>query len=139
MIAEKWGLSRQDLEQYAFTSNTRAFRAIDEGRFDREITPIAGVQMDETPRRGTTLEAMAELNPIQEGGSITAAVSSQTCDAASALLICSEDAVKRYNLTPRARIHHISVLADDPIWMLTAPIPATKRAMEENGNVDGRH
>ena len=133
MIADKWGLSRQDLEQYALTSNERAFKAMDEGRFDREIVETRGVTMDETPRRGTTLEAMAELNPIQEGGKITAAVSSQTCDAASAMLICSEDAVKRYNLTPRARIHHISVLADDPIWMLTAPMPATHKAMQKTG------
>ena len=133
MIAEKWNLSREDLERYALESNERACRAMDEGRFDREITPTRGVTMDETPRRGTTLEAMAELQPLQEGGRITAAVSSQTCDAASAMLICSEDAVKRYSLTPRARIHHISVLADDPIWMLTAPMPATKRAMEKTG------
>ena len=133
MIAEKWGLSRQDLEQFALTSNERAFHAIDSGRFDREIVPVNGVTMDETPRRGTNLEAMSELKPLQEGGRITAAVSSQTCDAAAALLICSEDAVARYDLTPRARIHHISVLADDPIWMLTAPIPATARAMEKTG------
>jgi acetyl-CoA C-acetyltransferase len=133
MIADKWDLSRQDLEQYALTSNERAFRAMDEGRFDREIVPTEGISMDETPRRGTTLAAMAELKPIQEGGKITAAVSSQTCDAASAMLICSEDAVKRYNLSPRARIHHISVLADDPIWMLTAPMPATHKAMQKTG------
>ena len=133
MIADKWDLSRRDLEQYALTSNERAFKAMDEGRFDREIVETRGVTMDETPRRGTNLDAMAELNPIQEGGKITAAVSSQTCDAASAMLICSEDAVKRYNLTPRARIHHISVLADDPIWMLTAPMPATHKAMQKTG------
>jgi acetyl-CoA C-acetyltransferase len=133
MIAEKWELSREDLERFALTSNERAFHAIDEGRFDREIVPINGVTMDETPRRGTTLEAMAELAPLQEGGRITAAVSSQTCDAASAMLICSEEAVQRYGLSPRARIHHISVLADDPIWMLTAPIPATHRAMAKTG------
>ncbi len=133
MIADKWGMSREDLERFAMTSNERAFAAIDEGRFDREIVPLAGIAMDETPRRGTTLEAMAELKPLQEGGKITAAVSSQTCDAASAMLIVSEDALKRHNLTPRARIHHISVLADDPIWMLTAPMPATQRAMEKTG------
>ena len=133
MIAKKWGFSREDMEQFALTSNERAFRAIDTGRFDREIVPTNGVSMDETPRRGTSLAAMAELNPLQEGGRITAAVSSQTCDAAAALLICSEDAVARFGLTPRARIHHISVLADDPIWMLTAPMPATKRAMEKTG------
>ncbi len=133
MIAEKWNLSREDLERFAMTSNERAVAAIDEGRFDREIVPLNGVTQDETPRRGTTLEAMAELKPLQEGGRITAAVSSQTCDAASAMLIVSEAALKRYGLTPRARIHHISVLADDPIWMLTAPMPATKRAMEKTG------
>ena len=133
MIAEKWELSREDMEQFALESNERAFRAIDEGRFDREILPIAGITTDETPRRGTNLEAMAELQPLQEGGRITAAVSSQTCDAASAMLICSEEAVRKYNLKPRARIHHISVFADDPIWMLTAPIPATKRALEKTG------
>ena len=133
MIARKWGLSREDMEQFALTSNQRAFHAIDTGRFDREIVPTNGVSMDETPRRGTSLAAMAELKPLQEGGRITAAVSSQTCDAAAALLICSEEAVARYGLTPRARIHHISVLADDPIWMLTAPMPATKRAMRKTG------
>ena len=133
MIAEKWHLSRRDLEEYALESNERAFRAIDDGRFDREITPLNGVTVDETPRRGTNLDAMAELQPLQEGGRITAAVSSQTCDTASAMLICSEEAVRRYNLKPRARIHHISVLADDPVWMLTAPMPATKRAMEKTG------
>lgn len=133
MIAKKWDLSRADLERYALESNERAFRAIDEGRFEREISPINGVATDETPRRGTTLEAMNELQPLQEGGCITAAVSSQTCDAASAMLICSEDAVNLYGLEPRARIHHISVLADDPIWMLTAPMPATHRAMEKTG------
>ena len=133
MIADKWNLSRQDLERFALESNERAFRAIDEGRFDREIISVNGVAMDETPRRGTSLAAMAELKPLQEGGKITAAVSSQTCDAASAMLICSEQAVRRFDLTPRARIHHLSVLADDPIWMLTAPMPATHRAMRKTG------
>lgn len=133
MIAEKWGFSRRDMERFALASNERAFRAIDEGRFDREIIPVNGLAMDETPRRGTSLAAMAELKPLQEGGRITAAVSSQTCDAAAALLICSEAALSRYALRPRARIHHISVLADDPIWMLTAPIPATARALQKAG------
>lgn len=133
MIAEKWGFSREQMEAFAMTSNQRAFDAIDAGRFDRELAPLAGVTMDETPRRGTSLEAMAELQPLQEGGRITAALSSQTCDAAAALLICSEAAVQRYGLEPRARIHHISVLADDPIWMLTAPMPATARALNKTG------
>ena len=133
MIAEKWGFSRLDMERFALTSNERACHAIDSGRFEREIVPVNGVVNDETPRRGTSLEAMAGLEPLQPGGRITAAVSSQTCDAAAALLICSEAAVARYGLKPRARIHHISVLADDPIWMLTAPMPATERALQKTG------
>jgi len=79
------------------------------------------------------MDKMAELQPLVEGGTITAAVSSQTCDAASAMLIVSEAALKRYNLTPRARIVHMSVRAADPIWMLTAPIPATQYAMKKSG------
>jgi len=133
MIAEKWNCSREDMEAYSLESHRRAAQAIDEGRFDREVIGLEGVEMDETVRRGTTMEKMAELQPLQEGGRITAGVSSQTCDAASALLICSEEIVKRHNLTPRARIHHMSVRADDPVWMLTAPIPATEYAMKKSG------
>ncbi len=132
MIADKWELSREEMEAFSLESHTRALRAIEEGRFDREVVPLEGVDMDETPRH-TSMEKMAELEPLAEGGTITAAVSSQTCDGASAMLIVSEEALKRYGLTPRARIHHISVRAEDPIWMLTAPIPATARAMEKSG------
>jgi acetyl-CoA C-acetyltransferase len=132
MIADKWGFSRSDMEAFALQSHTRALQAINEGRFAREIAPLAGVEMDETPRQ-TTMEKMAELQPLQEGGTITAAVSSQTCDASSAMLIVSEAALKRYNLTPRARIAHMSVRAADPIWMLTAPIPATEYALKRAG------
>jgi acetyl-CoA C-acetyltransferase len=88
---------------------------------------------DETPRPETTLKKMAELEVLIEGGRITAATSSQTCDAAAALLIVSEEALKRYGLKPRARIHHMSVYGADPIWMLTAPIPATRHAMKKSG------
>ena len=133
MIAKKWNCSRQDMEEYAFESHKRAATAIDNGHFDREVVPLEDVCMDETVRRHSTLEKMAELEPLQEGGRITAAVSSQTCDAAAALLICSKNAVDRYNLNPRARIHHMSVRADDPIWMLTAPIPATEFALNKTG------
>ena len=132
MIAEKWQISREDMEAFALESHERAKRARDEGRFDKEIVPINGLEKDETIR-DTSLEKMATLEPLAEGGRITAAVSSQTCDGSSAMLIVSEDALKRYNLTPRARIHHMSVLADDPVWMLTAPIPATARALEKTG------
>lgn len=132
MIADKWGLSRKDLEVFSLESHTRALRAIKEGRFKREIVPLAGVENDETPRN-SSLEKMAELEFLFGCDKVTAAVSSQTCDAASAMLIVSEKALKRYNLKPRARIHHMSVRADDPIWMLTAPIPATQYALKKAG------
>jgi acetyl-CoA C-acetyltransferase len=132
MIADKWGISREQMEAFALQSHTRALAAIQEGRFDCEIAPLNGITMDETPRN-TSMEKMAELEPLVEGGTITAAVSSQTCDGSSAMLIVSEAALKRYNLTPRARIAHMSVRAADPIWMLTAPIPATQYAMKKSG------
>ena len=132
MIAERWGLSREALEAYALESHRRALSAIEEGRFAREIVPLAGVEHDETPRQ-TSLEKMAELETLFGCDRVTAAVSSQTCDGASALLVVSEAALKRYNLTPRARIQHISVRADDPVWMLTAPIPATEYALKRAG------
>ncbi|WP_373090691.1 acetyl-CoA C-acetyltransferase, partial [Zhongshania sp.] len=132
MIADKWGFSRRDLEEYSFESHQRALRAIAEGRFDREIIPFGDVNMDETPRN-SSLEKMAELDFLFGCDKVTAAVSSQTCDASSAMLLVSEEALKRYNLTPRARIHHISVRADDPIWMLTAPIAATAYALKKAG------
>lgn len=136
MIADKWKLSRKDLEVFSLESHTRALKAIKEGRFDREIIPYTDakgtVKMDETPRV-SSLEKMAELEFLFGCDKVTAAVSSQTCDASSAMLIVSERALKRYNLTPRARIHHISVRAEDPIWMLTAPIPATQYALKKAG------
>ena len=132
MIADKWGFSRRDMEEYSLESHRRALQAMKEGRFDREIVPLAGVEMDETAR-DTSLEKMAELDDIFGCDKVTAAVSSQTCDGASAMLIASEDAVQRYDLKPRARIHHMSVRGEDPIWMLTAPIPATEYAMKKSG------
>ena len=132
MIADKWSISREAMEAFSLESHQRARAATDAGYFEREIIPLNGLQADETIR-DTSLDAMAELQPLQEGGSITAAVSSQTCDAASAVLVVSEEALKRYNLKPRARIAHMSVRADDPIWMLTAPISATAHAMKKSG------
>lgn len=133
MIAEKWDCSREEMERFALESHRRSIDAIDSGRFVPEIVPVGALEADETPRRGTTLEKMAELQPLTEGGRITAAVSSQTCDAAAALLIASERAVREHDLKPRARIHYMTVRADDPVWMLTAPIPATKHALEKSG------
>lgn len=132
-IADHLGLSRAAMERYALESHRRAVAAIEAKRFEREIVPCFGLSRDETPRPDTSLEKMATLEPLMPGGSLTAAVSSQTCDAAGALLIVSEDALRRYGLVPRARIHHLSVLGDDPLWMLTAPIPATRHALEKAG------
>ena len=132
MIADKWELSREAMEIFSLESHRRAQAATDAGYFQREIIPVGSLTADETIRN-TSLEAMAELEPLQEGGSITAAVSSQTCDGASAVLVVSEAALKRYNLTPRARIAHMTVRGEDPIWMLTAPIPATARAVAKSG------
>jgi acetyl-CoA C-acetyltransferase len=133
MIAEKWDISREDMERFALQSHERALAAIDEGRFQDEIAPLGGITTDEGPRRGTTLEKMASLPVLVEGGRLTAAVASQISDGASAMLIASERAVKEHGLKPRARVHHISVRADDPILMLTAPIPATRHALEKTG------
>ena len=132
MMVDKWGFSRHDLEVYSLESHRRAAQAIREGRFDREIAPVGDFKMDETVRE-STLEQMAGLDTIFGLKSITAAVASQTCDASSAMLIASEAAVKRYNLKPRARIHHMSVRAEDPIMMLSAPILATRYALKKAG------
>ncbi|WP_085663763.1 MULTISPECIES: acetyl-CoA C-acetyltransferase [unclassified Pseudomonas] len=133
IIADKWKLTRQDMERFSVESHERALRAISEGRFEREIVALNGLSVDETPRT-PNLEKMASLEPVDPTyPAITAAVSSQTADAASALLVVSEAALKRYGLTPRARVEHLSVRADDPIWHLTAPIAATKAALKKSG------
>ena len=132
-IAVKWELSRRAMEEYALESHRRALLAADSGYFDTEIVPLAGLERDETPRRDTNLEKMATLEPLMPDGRITAATSSQTCDGAAALLIVSDDALKRYGLEPLARIHHLDVMGEDPLWMLTAPIPATRRALSRSG------
>ncbi|RFO94991.1 acetyl-CoA C-acetyltransferase [Rhodoferax lacus] len=137
-IADHWKLSRADMEVFAKQSHDRALHAIAEGRFDREVVPYTLPDgtlftMDETAR-ASTLEKMATLAPVDAAyPGITAAVSSSTCDASAAVLVVSEAALKRYGLTPRARIHHLSVLGDDPIWHLTAPIAATARALKKVG------
>ncbi len=133
LIAEKWGFARERLEEFALESHRRALAAAAAGYFDREILPYAGITADEGPRADTTLEKMASLKTLTPGGRLTAAVSSQISDGASGTLIASEDAVRTFNLTPRARIHHLSVLGADPVLMLTAPIPATERALKKSG------
>ena len=133
MIAKNWDLSREELEKFALQSHRRAVQAQKEGRFDREIIPFGDVTADEGPRPDTTLEKMAALPILMEGGRLTAAVASQISDGAAALLIVSEKALEEHNLTPRARIHHLSVRGEDPIRMLSAPIPATQYAMQKSG------
>lgn len=133
MIAKKWDISRQDMENFAYESHQRALRAQDEGRFNKEISPYNGLMADEGPRRDTSLEKMATLKTLSEGGRLTAAVASQISDGAAAILIASEAAVKTHKLKPRARIHHMSVRGDDPIMMLTGPIPATRYALKKAG------
>ncbi|MEK2478344.1 acetyl-CoA C-acetyltransferase [Streptomyces noursei] len=133
LIATKWDISRRDMEEFALRSHRRAVRAIDEGRFDREIVAYGDVTADEGPRRNTSLEKMAALAPVVEGGRLTAAVSSQVSDGAAAMLLASERAVAEHGLTPRARIHHLSVRGEDPIRMLSAPIPATAHALKKAG------
>ncbi|WP_109506153.1 acetyl-CoA C-acetyltransferase [Nocardioides speluncae] len=132
MIAEKWGISREEMEEFALASHERARAAAAEGRFDRELSPVGELAADECPRE-TSLEKMAALQPLAEGGRITAAVASQICDGASAVLVASERAVREHGLSPRARVHHLSVRGDDPVWMLTGPIAATRHALDRAG------
>ncbi|MDQ4038099.1 MAG: acetyl-CoA C-acetyltransferase [Actinomycetota bacterium] len=132
LIAERWNISREDMESFALQSHSRAKKAAADGRFDREIVPIAGCTADEGPR-DTSLEAMAKLPTLPGADRLTAAVSSQISDGAAALLIASDAALERHGLVPRARIVHLSVRGDDPVLMLTAPIPATAHALERSG------
>jgi len=129
LVCEKWGLKRHQLEEFSLESHQRALRAIDEGRFAREITPVGAVSTDEGPRRDTSLEKMAELKPLREGWELTAATASQISDGAAAVLVASPAAVERGGFTPRARIHALTVTGSDPVFMLTGPIPATERAL----------
>ena len=133
MIAEKWDISRSEMESFAYQSHQKAMNAINKGLFKDEIVSVGEFSIDETPRAETSLEKMASLNPLIEGHDITAAISSQNADASAALLIVSEKILNEHNLTPLARIAHISVRADDPIWMLTAPMPATEYAVKKSG------
>jgi acetyl-CoA C-acetyltransferase len=132
MIADKWGITRDEMEAFAVESHQRALGARADGRFDREIVPIAGVGADEGPRP-PDWEKIRSLPTLVPGGRLTAAVSSQISDAAAAILVVSERAVATHGLVPRARIHHLSVRGADPIFMLTAPIPATAHALEKAG------
>ncbi|GCD41479.1 acetyl-CoA C-acetyltransferase [Streptomyces paromomycinus] len=133
LIADKWGISRTDMEEYALRSHRRAVRAADEGRFARELVPYGDMTADEGPRRDTSAAKLAALAPVVPGGRLTAAVSSQVSDGAAALLLAGERAVRDHGLTPRARVHHLSVRGEDPVRMLSAPIPATAHALKKTG------
>jgi acetyl-CoA C-acetyltransferase len=132
MIAEKWDISREDMERFAVASHERALRAAAEGRFDREIEPVSGLAADEPPRAPDWAK-IRSLPPLTPDGRLTAAVASSIADAAAALLIVNDNGLRAHGLTPRARIHHLSVRGADPVWMLTAPIPATAHALARTG------
>jgi acetyl-CoA acyltransferase len=149
MIADKWGLSREDLDAFSLSSQQRAAVARDEGRFDREIIPVREIrrdketgdviESDETVTadegiRESTMESLANLKPaFKEDGKVTAGNSSQITDGASAVLIMSEEKANELGLTPRARFHTFALAGVDPITMLTGPIPATTKVLERSG------
>ncbi|MFA5601431.1 MAG: acetyl-CoA C-acyltransferase, partial [Phenylobacterium sp.] len=142
MMAKKYGLSKDLLDEYAYQSHQRAIAATQAGAFKNEIVPLKvkdenGAESEHTVDEGirfdVSLEGIKGVKLLQEGGAITAATSSQICDGASGVMIVSEKALKELNLTPLARIHHLSVLGHDPVIMLEAPLPATQRALERAG------
>ncbi|WP_248963347.1 acetyl-CoA C-acetyltransferase [Sphaerisporangium perillae] len=138
LIARKWDVSREDMERFALDSHRRAVAAWSDGVFADEVVPAFGLAADEGPRADTSLEKMAGLKTLSEGGRLTAAVSSQISDGAAALLVASEDAVHRHGLTPLARVHSMAVVGSDPIYMLTGPIPATEKILDRSGlSIDG--
>ncbi len=140
MIVERWGFSRTELDEFSLDSHAKAAAAQDEGRFAAEIAAVTNpsgvkVEADEGVRRGSTLEALGALKPAfkPEGGTITAANSSQISDGAAALLITTSEKAAELGLTPLARIHTAVVTGDDPVIMLTGPIPATALALKRSG------
>jgi acetyl-CoA C-acetyltransferase len=144
MIAEKYDISKDALDAYALKSHLRAIEATTTGRFADEIVAVASRtadvegdgpphETDEGIRYDASLEAIASVKLLREGGRISAATASQICDGASGVMVVSESALKEYGVTPMARIHHMSVIGHDPVIMLEAPIPATARALEKTG------
>src|SRR5690349_8713710 len=133
LIAEKWDVSRADMEEFALASHQRAARAGARDDFAAELVPAFGLAVDEGPRPDTSLAKMASLRTLTDGGRLTAAVSSQISDGAAALLIASADAVRRHGLAPIARVHAMAVVGSDPVFMLTGPIPATEKILHRSG------
>ncbi|MFI5372546.1 MAG: thiolase family protein [Candidatus Eisenbacteria bacterium] len=139
LIAEKWGLTREQLDEFSLGSHQRAARATEEGRFERAIVPVpvttdTGSELmtrDEGIRADSTIEKLASLKPaFKPDGVVTAGNSSQITDGAAAVLVMSEEAAVRYGMTPRARFHSFALAGADPVFMLTAPIPATAKVLE---------
>jgi len=142
MMAQKWNLSRRTLDEFGLASHHKAARATQEGRFGREIHPVQATQddgskkefkADEGFRADANLETMASLKGLSELNLLTAGTSSQISDGAAALLIVNEDALKRLGLKPRARIKAQALAGDDPVMMLSAPIPATRKVLAKAG------
>jgi acetyl-CoA C-acetyltransferase len=146
MMAGKYGLTKDELDAYALQSHERAVQAAREGRFDREILAVqarsaeGGAEgegephtVDEGIRFNATLEGIAGVKTIREGGCVTAATASQICDGASGVMVVSERGLKALGVQPLARIHHMSLLGHDPVIMLEAPIPATQAALKKAG------
>jgi acetyl-CoA acyltransferase len=134
MIAARWGFSRQQLDEFALESHARAAKATDAGEFAKEIAPIDGVTADEGVRRDTSLEALAGLKtPFKADGVVTAGSASQISDGAAALAITTSEWAAAHGLAPLARVHTAVVAGDDPVIMLTAPIPATAKALRRAG------
>jgi acetyl-CoA acyltransferase len=139
MMVERWGLTREQLDEYSLGSHAKAAAAIDEGRFAGQITPVkledgTVVDTDEGVRRGGTLESMAKLKPaFKPDGTIHAGNSSQISDGSAALLMMTSDKAAELGLTPLARVHTAVLAADDPVIMLTAPIPVTQKALKKSG------
>ena len=142
MVAKKYGLTKEQLDEFGYLSHQRAIAATQGGAFKNEILAIDGLDKegntvrhdsDEGIRFDVSLDGMRGVKLLQEGGSITAATSSQICDGASGVMVVSERALNEHGLTPLARIHHLSVIGHDPVIMLEAPIPATERALKRAG------
>jgi acetyl-CoA acyltransferase len=140
MISEQWGFSRQQLDEYSIGSHEKAAAAQDEGRFEGQITPVplpdgTKVSADEGIRRGGTVETLGALKTVfkPEGGTITAGNSSQISDGSAALLMTTSEKAAELGLRPIARIHTAVLAGADPIIMLTAPIPATRKALDKSG------
>ena len=138
MIAERWGFSRTQLDEFAVASHEKAAAAQDAGFFAGHIIPVQTpdglFDVDQGIRRGTTVDALAGLKPpFKEDGVIHAGNASQISDGASAIMVMSEEAAAKYGVTPIARVHTATLAGDDPVIMLTAPIPATAKALERSG------